>query len=352
VLLIVVGVAIVVATFAFFLPKLASYAEVWDVVQTLSWAWIVALLAVTVLNVATFAPPWMVALPGLRFLQALEMTQASTALSILLPAGTAAGIATQYGMLRAWGFQARDVARAVTLVSLWNQFCNLLYPVVGVFLLVAFGEQAALLATAAFIGVAVLGISVAAFVVALVSSSLAYEVGELAARVANWVLKRFGRGPVSWGGESFEQFRLSAGDLLKRRWHALTIASLAGSLTVFVVLLVSLRALDVPSSQVSFTEAFAAWALVRLIGSVPITPGDIGIVELGLTTALIGFGGNNAGVVAAVLVYRFLTMVPTLVLGLIAAATWRRYKPPPAEPVEVHPVGTMPASSTEQRVGP
>ena len=62
-------------------------------------------------------------------------------------------------------------------------------------------------------------------------------------------------------------------------------------------------------------EAFAAWSLARILGSIPITPGGIGVVELSLTATLIGFGGNNAGVVAAVLVYRFLTMVPTLVLG-------------------------------------
>jgi uncharacterized membrane protein YbhN (UPF0104 family) len=71
-------------------------------------------------------------------------------------------------------------------------------------------------------------------------------------------------------------------------------------------------------------EAFAAWSLARILGSIPITPGGIGFIELSLTAALIGFGGNNAGVVAAVLVYRVLTMVPTLVLGPVAAAVWRR----------------------------
>jgi uncharacterized protein (TIRG00374 family) len=98
---------------------------------------------------------------------------------------------------------------------------------------------------------------------------------------------------------------------------------------VFAVLVVSLRAFNVPPSQVSLIEAFAAWSLVRIIGTIPITPGGIGIIELGLTGALVGFGGNNAGVVAAVLVYRFLTMVPTLVLGLIAAFTFSRHHGPP-----------------------
>jgi uncharacterized membrane protein YbhN (UPF0104 family) len=58
----------------------------------------------------------------------------------------------------------------------------------------------------------------------------------------------------------------------------------------------------------------------------PITPGGLGVGEVGLTGALVGFGGENAEVVAAVLVYRFLTIVPTLVLGLLAGATWQRFK--------------------------
>jgi len=94
---------------------------------------------------------------------------------------------------------------------------------------------------------------------------------------------------------------------------------------VFLVLITSLRVFDVPGSDVSVIEAFASWALVRLLGSIPITPGGLGIVELGLTTALVGFGGDDAEVVTAVLTYRFLTIVPTLVLGLVTGATWKRH---------------------------
>lgn len=318
------GAAFVLATFAYFLPQIADYRDVWGVLQDLTWPWVLALSAATILNLLTFAPPWMVALPGLRFGSAFALTQVSTALSIVTPAGAAVGIAGAYGMLRRWGFPGRDIGRAVTLVSLWNQFANLSYPIIAVFLLTVVGGDSALLATAAFVGVAVLGVAVAALGAVLASDRTAGDIGDLTARIVSWLMGKLGRGAVLWGGESFERFRRDSLELLRRRWHVLTVATYCGTLTVFLVLLVSLRALGVPASEVSAVEAFAAWSLARLLGSFPITPGGLGIVELGLTGALLGFGGSNAGVVAAVLVFRFLTMVPTIALGSIAAATARR----------------------------
>jgi putative heme transporter len=324
----VLSLAVVVATFAYFLPTIADYAAVWDTVSQLSWPWVLGLLAMTAVNLATYAPPWQVALPGLRFLQAMELTQASTAIAIVMPGGVAVGVAGSYGMTRRWGFPANDVVRAVTLTSLWNQLLNLSFPVIAVFVLTLAGEQTAALATVAFVGVAVLGIVVAGLVLIFVGDRLAYDIGEVASRVANWALRKVRRRPVSWTGRSFERFRDEVGDFLERRWPALTVTSIAGSLTVFGVLLVALRALGVPASEVSLVEAFAAWALVRVVASIPITPGGIGVVEVGLTGALIGFGGKSAGVVAAVLVFRFLTIVPTLALGLVAGFTWRRSRAP------------------------
>jgi len=337
-----VSLGVIVATFAYLLPTIADYTAVWEVVKQLSWTWIAVLALATAANLATFAPPWQVALPGLRFRQALELTQASTALSILIPGGAAVGAAGAYGMSRRWGFQTHDVTRAVTLTSLWNQFLNLSFPIVAVFLLTIAGEQTAALATAAFIGVAVLGIVVAGFVLVLVSDRLAEDIGDVAARIANWARGKIRKRPVAWAGKSFGRFREEVGDFVERRWPALTLTSLAGSITVFGVLLASLRALDVPAAQVSLVEAFAAWALIRIIASIPITPGGIGVVELGLTGSLVGFGGKNAQVIAAVLVYRFLTVVPTLGLGLVAAVTWRRNRPSDTTEAVANPAGRSP----------
>jgi putative heme transporter len=322
-----VGIAIVVATFVFVLPQIASYRDVWDVVKDLSWEWLVALVAVTALNLATFAPPWMAALPGLGFRQALAMTQASTALSIVFPGGAAVGMAGSYGMLRSWGFEQRPVATAVTLTGVWNQLANLAFPSVALVMLTLSGGRNPLLTTVALIGFAALVVVITGLTLALATDSLARGIGDMAARVTSRALRVIRRGPVGWDGSAFVRFRREASSIVRRRWHVLTVATLAGHLTVFLVLITCLRALDVPASEVSAVEAFAAWSLVRILGVLPLTPGGIGVIELGLTGLLVGFGGANASVVAAVLVYRFLTLVPTLVLGLLAAATWRKHQP-------------------------
>lgn len=106
-----VGAIFVLATFAFFLPKIADYRDVWAVVKGLSWEWLVALAAATLLNLATFAPPWQAALPGLSFISAFVLTQVSTALSLVVPGGAAVGIAGAYGILRRWGFRGRETPR-------------------------------------------------------------------------------------------------------------------------------------------------------------------------------------------------------------------------------------------------
>ena len=99
-----VGIGVVVATFVFVLPKIADYRDVWDAVKTLDWTQLAALFVATLINLATYAPPWQAALPGLHFRQAFVVTQASTASTYIAPGGAAVGMALSYGMLRGWGF--------------------------------------------------------------------------------------------------------------------------------------------------------------------------------------------------------------------------------------------------------
>ena len=321
------AVAVIAAVFVFVLPRIADYREVWDVIEGLSWKDGLLLLAATVLNLATFPPAWMVALPGLRFRQAFAMTQASTALSIVSPAGAAVGMAGSYSMLRSWGFPPGPVGLAVALTGIWNQFASLTFPIVALALLTAVDEDHPALRTAALVGVVALVVVIGAFALALSSGRRANRIGDLAARLVSRAKRVVRRGPVAWSGEDLDRFRGRALDLLGRRWHLLTGATLIGHLTVFVLLLVCLRAVGVSADEVSVVEAFAAWALVRILGTLPLTPAGLGVVELGLSGALVAFGASNADAVAATLLYRALSVLPTLALGLLAAATWRSHHP-------------------------
>ncbi len=326
---IVVAVAVIGVVFVVVLPRIASYRDVWAVVKTLTWEWVVALLAVTVINLLSNAPPWMAALPGLGFLPALRLTLAASALSLVAPGGTAVGMATQFGMLKSWGLEGRPVGLAVVLTNIWSQLAKYGFPVVALAALAADGGTNKTLELVALIGLIIFIAIVAGFAAGLSSKRSARTVGDAAASAASWLKRLIRKRPVSWSGAEFVRFRSGAIDLLRRRWHVLTIATIASQLAVFVVLVVTLRAVGVTRLQVDIVEAFAAWSLIRALGSIPITPGGFGIEELALTGALVGFGADNAAAVAATLIYRFLTVVPVLALGLLAAGTYKLGKPRP-----------------------
>jgi uncharacterized protein (TIRG00374 family) len=324
----ILSVGLIAAVFAFALPKIANYRDVWDVVSGLSWEWIAILLLVAALEIATYGPPWVASLPGLSYLHATRVTLASAALALVAPGGAAVGIATSFAMLKAWGFRGRPVGLAVAVTGVWNQLVILGVPIIAVAGLAAEGGRSRALELVAVIALAIFAVIVTGFAVGLSSDRLARRLGDRAARIATWSKGLVRKAPVKWNGDAFANFRSEAIVLIRRRWAFLTFATLANHLTVFLILLASLRAVGISRAEVTIVEAFAAWALSRVLGEIPLTPGGVGFVELGLTSALVAFGAGNAEAVAATLVYRFLSVVPTIVVGLLAAATWKLGRAP------------------------
>ena len=321
------GVAVVAAVFGFALPRFASYSDVLDVLSGLSGWGVAALALATVWNIVTFAPPWRAALPGLGLWRALLMTQASTAAASTFPGGEAIGLGITFGMLRTWGFRQHAIVAAAAVVSAMNWLAKVLLPVVAVAGLLVTGRQGGLLGVLTLVGVVVVSLLLGAAVAALRTDASTRAFG---ARLDGWrartpiVRRRAASGAMP---ERLSRFRAETIDVLRRRWLQLTVWTLLGHTAVFIVLLVALRAVGVGRGEVDIVEAFAAWTLTRLLTAIPITPGGLGIVELGLTGALVAAGGNNDEVVAAVLLYRLLTWLPSILLGAPAALFWRRVHP-------------------------
>src|SRR6185503_2887209 len=132
------------------------------------------------------------------------------------------------------------------------------------------------------------------------------------------------RPPVSGWDLAVTKWRGRVIGLVRHRWVALTLTTLVSHVSLYVVLLIALRACGVTDRQVGWAEVLAVFAFARLVTAIPITPGGVGVVELALIAGLTQAGGADAAVVAAVLVFRVLTYLLPIVVGAGTYVYWRR----------------------------
>jgi uncharacterized protein (TIRG00374 family) len=95
---------------------------------------------------------------------------------------------------------------------------------------------------------------------------------------------------------------------------------------LFAVLLLALRFCGVSAEQVGWAEALAVFAFARLLTAVPFTPGGLGVIEVAMISGLAAAGGDRAAVAAGVLVFRVLTYVLPIPLGVLTYVFWQRNK--------------------------
>lgn len=215
------------------------------------------------------------------------------------------------------------VTLSLLLSGIWNTFVKVGMPLLALALLAVQGDATAALVVAALAGVGLIVVAVATFALLLRSEASARRVGMSLATLASRLRALVRRAPVGDWGTAAVRFRSQTIDLLSSRWLALTAATLVSHLSLYLVLLVVLRHVGVGADEVTWAEVLGAFAFVRLLSALPITPGGLGVVELGLTAALAVAGGDREAVVAAVLVYRALTYVLPIPLGGLTYLVWR-----------------------------
>jgi uncharacterized membrane protein YbhN (UPF0104 family) len=323
-----VSIIVVVLIFGFLFPKLADYGEVWQTIEDMSPLEKWSLAVVAVWNLMSYWPVLTASLPGLRIREAAVANLASTAVANTLPGGAAIGIGVTITMQHSWGIPVADTARAGVVSGIWNNFVKLGMPVVALALVAATGSVKPALMTAALIGLIVLAAAIIIFGLILRSDMLARKIGVASAAATSSIRRWFRRGPVTGWDERASRFRAETVGLVSHRWLRLTVTTLISHLSLYLVLLVALRDVGVSDDEVSWIKVLAAFAFIRLLSAVPVTPGGLGVVELGLTAAL-GSGLPDATknqVAAAVLLFRALTWFAPIPLGIGCWMFWRSNK--------------------------
>jgi len=320
-----ISLVIVVGIFAGVMPLIADYGDVFDTIRAMTGLEVGSLVLIGLWNLVTYWFVLTAALPGLRLREAAVVNQASTAVSNTMPGGGVIGVGVSIAMLTSWGFRIGSIGRSAVVTGIWNNFVKLGMPVLALALLALEGDITPARLLAAGIGIAVLIGAVVVFTLLLRSDRLARAIGRGVGRLVDWARRLLRKESIGGWGERASTFRAETIGLLRHRWLWLTIATLVSHISLYLVLLVALRHVGVSQEDLSWVAVLAAFAFVRLISALPLTPGGVGVVELGYAAVMtIGLDDiTSAQVVAAILVFRAVTYLLPIPLGFISYITWR-----------------------------
>lgn len=320
----VLSLVLVGAVFFWFLPQFTSIAGIWTTVRDMSGLQIAVLLAASLWNLATYQFVMVATTPGMNLRQATVSTETTTAVSNTVVGGAAISLGLTYAMNTSWGFSRSRTTVSLLVSGLWNNFVKLGLPVLALVLLAFSSAPTPGRVVSGLLGVAALIAAVVLLGLLLRSEAAAARIGRGAATVVTALRRPFGGGPVTGWDRATTKFRGRTVLLLHARWHWITLATLVSHLSLFAVLLLTLRVVGVGAAEVSLPEALAVFAFARLLTAIPFTPGGLGIIEVALITGLAAAGGQRVEVAAAVLIFRALTYVLPIPIGLVTYVFWRR----------------------------
>src|SRR3954454_13705843 len=119
------SVALLVAVFAWFLPKFTSLTDVWTTVLSMTWAQVAILILAAVWNLATYQFVVLSTMPGMTFGKATVSTETTTAVSNTVLGGAAIALGLTYAMNSSWGLSRSRPSVSLLLLEPFNNFAKL-----------------------------------------------------------------------------------------------------------------------------------------------------------------------------------------------------------------------------------
>jgi uncharacterized membrane protein YbhN (UPF0104 family) len=262
---------------------------------------LLALVALWAVGLGVHTLTLAAALPGLSHRRALLLSLTGSAVANVLPLGGAAGVALNYRMTRSWGFTPAGFASYTVVTNLWDVLAKLFLPVLVVpLLLLGLPVDAGL-----------------AHVILAAVVALPLFAGTAAALIAHprAVLRL---------GARVERVRALVAEVVATAWRRLSLGMAGYTALLFALLALSLQA---TGAGVPLSFVLLAFCVERLMTLVGLTPGGLGLVEVGLAGALmLAPGADAAGVAAGALLYRAISFGLEIPVGglLFAGWTWRQ----------------------------
>jgi uncharacterized protein (TIRG00374 family) len=323
-------VALVVLYFLW--PKLVDLASSASDLSGIYWYWF---LLMGLLMTGAFAAAWElthIAVPDISRFVAATSQLVSNALAKVIPGGAVAAGATYFQMLAASSVSRGQAAAALAAVSFISNLVLFSLPAVAILVAALSAPIPSDLLPVAFAGAVLFVLMFAVvFMIVKYDKPLLF-VGGVVESVAGWLGSKLRK---DWNptAQDLLERRNEVVESLGKRWPKALAAAVMNWMLDYMVLFVALFAVGAKPRASLVLVAFAGSAV---LGMIPITPGGLGFVEVGLTAMLVASGIPGPDAALATLAYRLFQFWLPIPAGAVAYIFFKRKFGKPV-PIEAQP---------------
>jgi uncharacterized protein (TIRG00374 family) len=315
----IIGLAVTAVVLYGVAPAILEVFDAFDRIHTIKPWWWLAMIVTQAAGTACFCQVQRVALHTRDWFTVATSNLASGALSRVVPGGAATAAALQFQMLARGPINRATAVTGITAGSLLLLATLAALPLLALPAVIGGAHVPRTLLNATLVG---LGLFAVLFLLGFLLMYSDRTINGIA-RTAEWVACRIpGRTePPARLAERLRDERDLVRRALGKRWPAAVAAAAGRWLFDFLTLQSALVAVG---AHPSLALALIAYSTAQLLAQIPLTPGGLGIVEAGMTGALVLIGVNGAAAAVATLAYRLLSYWLQLPVGLVAYILHRR----------------------------
>ena len=274
-------------------------------------------------ELVSFACMWTLiklVLPHVSWFVAASSQLVSNSLSRVVPGGAAVGGATLYRMLSTSGVAAPRAASAMAATGVMSNAFLFAIPATAGLLALAGAPIPERFVPAAIAGGVFFAVLMALAVIAVTLTRPLRWVGQVIRRVVELVGRACGKG-WTFDPQRLIDERTQVVEVLENRWpRAMAVA--AGNWAFDYLALIA--ALYAVGAEPRLSLVLLAYAAAAVLGMVPLTPGGVGFVEVGLYSGLIITGIPAREAALATVAYRLVSFGLPVLAGPLAWIAFRR----------------------------
>jgi uncharacterized protein (TIRG00374 family) len=327
---IAITVAVLVAVFGFVIPQLADYRDILGFVGEISTPWWIALAVLSLAFLFAYPIVLMQVIRTLRFREAFVNHMAGTAVTNSIPSGGAIALPLNYAMYMSWGITPHAISAGLLAAGVWDWLARIALPVISVLGVAAIGESLRWMWLVSIGGAIFVAVMLFLLIRLTGDEGAALRFAGWLDKMAGWVSAKIHRDKPDVV-KIFMQFRDDLNGIISDRAWRLSAATLGNHVAMTALFVASVYSVGVTPDLIPIPWVVLAFTLGRFIVMIPVSPGGLGLVDLGWI-GLLTLGWQTANpslpvdaslISAGVLLFRALSLLPPIPIGIATGLYWR-----------------------------